>query len=136
MKRRVRMMLRNTWLRGCRLVELLAERFKHEHASIRLSPIVVGGPVSNRDMVRKLDYDLAVVASSPAMSADWPVVAILRQNALVLMALNRHGLEPRGADVTVDGAIHPAGSTLRVLYRADWSDEKLDNPPADETLVQ
>ena len=53
----------------------------------------------------------------------------------VLMALNTHGLEPRGADVTVDGAIHPAGSTLRVLYRADWNDEKLDNPPADETLV-
>jgi hypothetical protein len=52
----------------------------------------------------------------------------------VLMALNTHGLEPRGAEVTVDAAIHKAGSLLRVLYRADWSDEQLRQPPTDETV--
>jgi len=52
----------------------------------------------------------------------------------VLMALKTHGLEPRGADVTIDAAIHKAGSLLRVLYRADWSDEQLRQPPSDETV--
>jgi glycosidase len=52
----------------------------------------------------------------------------------VLMALNTHGLEPRGAEVTIDAAIHKAGSLLRVLYRADWSDEQLRQPPTDETV--
>ena len=52
----------------------------------------------------------------------------------VLMALNTHGLEPRGAEVTIDAAIHKAGSLLRVLYLADWSDEQLRQPPSDETV--
>ena len=57
----------------------------------------------------------------------------------VLMALNTHGLEPRGAEVTIDAAIHKTGSfktgsVLRVLYRADWSDEQLRQPPIDETV--
>ena len=42
----------------------------------------------------------------------------------VVMALNTHGLESRGADITVDATVHRQGR-LRVLYRADWSDERL-----------
>jgi glycosidase len=52
----------------------------------------------------------------------------------VVMLLNTHGLEPRGALVTVDGLIHPPGSRLRVLYRADWSEEELREPPSGEVL--
>jgi len=52
----------------------------------------------------------------------------------IVMVLNTHGLEPRGADVTVDEILHPPGSKLRVLYRADWTDEQLKQPPADEFL--
>lgn len=55
----------------------------------------------------------------------------------VVVALNTHGLEPRGAAVTVDASLHPAGS-VAVLYRADWSDEQLARPldPADPALAR
>jgi glycosidase len=52
----------------------------------------------------------------------------------VLMALNTHGLEPRGADVTIEADLHPPGSQLRVFYRADWSDAQLRTPPTGETV--
>lgn len=52
----------------------------------------------------------------------------------VLMALNTHGLEPRGAFVTVDRSLHELGSSLTVLYRSDWSDDQLRHPPQAETL--
>jgi hypothetical protein len=52
----------------------------------------------------------------------------------VVMVLNTNGVESRGADVTVDESLHPPGSTLRVLYRADWTDEQLKQPPIDETV--
>ena len=46
----------------------------------------------------------------------------------VLMVLNTHAFEPRGAMVTVDSSLHPIDSTMSVLYRSDWSDEQLHNP--------
>jgi hypothetical protein len=52
----------------------------------------------------------------------------------VLMALNTHGLEPRGAFVTVDRSLHPIGSNLFLLYRSDWSEEQLRHSPETETL--
>jgi glycosidase len=52
----------------------------------------------------------------------------------VLMALNTHGLEQRGAFVTVDRSLHPTGSTMTMLYRSDWSDDQLRHPPQVETL--
>jgi glycosidase len=52
----------------------------------------------------------------------------------VIVALNTHGLEGRGADVTVDAALHPPGSKVRVLYRSDWPDELLERMESQETL--
>ena len=52
----------------------------------------------------------------------------------VLMALNTHGLEQRGAFVTVDRSLHPIGSVMKILYRSDWSDDQLRHPPEAETL--
>ncbi|MEB3188888.1 MAG: hypothetical protein VKL42_00915 [Snowella sp.] len=49
--------------------------------------------------------------------------------------MNTHGLETRGADVTVDENLSPPGSELRVLYRADWTDEQLKQPPTEETVI-
>ena len=46
----------------------------------------------------------------------------------VLVAINTHGTEPRGAEVTVDGRLQ-RDSTLTVLYRADWSDAQLAESP-------
>lgn len=53
----------------------------------------------------------------------------------VVMVLNTNGVESRGADVTVDNKLHPPGSILKVLYRADWTDEQLKQPPTDETVT-
>lgn len=50
------------------------------------------------------------------------------------MALNTHGLAPRGAFVTVDRSLHDLGSSLTMLYRSDWSDDQLRHPPQAETL--
>ncbi|MGA7932407.1 MAG: alpha-amylase family glycosyl hydrolase [Kovacikia sp.] len=52
----------------------------------------------------------------------------------VSMALNTHGLEQRGAFMTVDRSLHPIGSTMTILYRSDWSDDQLRHPPVSETL--
>jgi glycosidase len=41
----------------------------------------------------------------------------------VIIALNTHGNEPRGADVTVDANLHPPGSSVRLLYRGDGEQE-------------
>lgn len=48
----------------------------------------------------------------------------------VVVAMNTHGLEPRGAEVTVDATLHKQGH-LRVLYRADWCDAQLRAIPID-----
>ena len=53
----------------------------------------------------------------------------------VLVCLNTHGTEPRGADVTVDSSLHAAGSRMNVLYRSDWSDAQLRNHPRGETAT-
>jgi glycosidase len=53
----------------------------------------------------------------------------------VLVALNTHGVEARGAEVTVDASLHPEGSTMTVLYRGDWSDVRLRNPPWGQTVA-
>jgi hypothetical protein len=52
----------------------------------------------------------------------------------VLVALNTHGAESRGAFVTVDRSLHPAGSTMRVLYNGSWSDAELRQTPQDQTV--
>jgi len=52
----------------------------------------------------------------------------------VFMALNTHGLQQRGAFVTVDRSLNSPGSTMKILYRSDWSDEQLRHPPQAETL--
>jgi hypothetical protein len=47
----------------------------------------------------------------------------------VLVAFNTHGAEDRGAEVTVDRAIHPPGTSLRTLYRGDWDQSLLTGVP-------
>jgi len=52
----------------------------------------------------------------------------------VLMALNTHGTEGRGAEVTVDASLHPDGSRMRFLYRGDWSPAELASPPSGQEV--
>ncbi len=53
----------------------------------------------------------------------------------VIVALNTHGTASRGAEVTIDAALHPAGSTVRVLYDGSWTDAQLRTPPRDRTVA-
>ena len=53
----------------------------------------------------------------------------------VLMALNTHSRESRGAVITIDASLHPDGSTMTFLYRSSWTDSELKDPPLDQTVV-
>jgi glycosidase len=53
----------------------------------------------------------------------------------VLVALNTHGTESRGAEVMVDASLHPPGSTMTFLYRSDWGDAELSSPPQDQSVA-
>jgi glycosidase len=55
-------------------------------------------------------------------------------NTEVLMALNTNSTESRGAYITVDYALHTSDCTMTVLYRSDWNDLALKNPPVDEIV--
>jgi glycosidase len=53
----------------------------------------------------------------------------------VTVILNTHGSEARAAEVTVDSALHPDGSSVRVLYRGHWSPEQLRGGGGDGELI-
>jgi glycosidase len=61
----------------------------------------------------------------------------IHEQTAVIVALNTHGTDARGADVTIDATLHPPGSKLRVLYRSDWNDDLLECAESQElTEVQ
>ncbi len=66
-------------------VDKLADKFKADHASMRIEPIVQNGPVTLQDIRGKAPFDLAVVRGNIDLSTDWPVVAILREDVVVLI---------------------------------------------------
>ncbi|OUL28565.1 alpha-amylase family glycosyl hydrolase [Nostoc sp. 106C] len=53
----------------------------------------------------------------------------------VMIALNTSATENRGAEVTIDALLHPSGSKITFLYKSDWSDSELRNPPENHTLT-
>ena len=63
--------------------------------------------------------------------AAWSRIA---DDQAVIVAVNTHGMDSRGADVTIDANLHPPGSKLHVLYRSDWSNERLDRSDSEETI--
>jgi len=65
--------------------EKLGERMKAERSGLRIEPIIKQGPVSVSDIHGTPEFDLAVVRGNMALSSDWPVVAILRQNVVALI---------------------------------------------------
>ena len=81
--------------------------------------------------VREVRYADKFVAPAQGQVAAWSRVA---EQASVVVAINTHGNESRSADITVDSTPHPGGSRMTVLYRGDWDDAKLDNPPGQESI--
>ena len=52
----------------------------------------------------------------------------------VLVAVNTHGAEARGAWVTIAAELPRPRQELRVLYRSDWSDAELKHLPQDQVI--
>lgn len=50
----------------------------------------------------------------------------------VLVVLNTHGAQTRSAYILLDYTLTPPTTRLKVLYRGDWSDDQLRNPPNNE----
>ncbi|UFP95048.1 alpha-amylase family glycosyl hydrolase [Gloeobacter morelensis] len=71
------------------------------------------------------------VIPGPGELAAWSQILFETE---VLMVLNTHGLENRGAEVTVETSLHPEGASMAVLYHSEWSDDELRNPPSAQTV--
>jgi hypothetical protein len=114
-----------------KLVQKLAEKFRQEHASIRISPMVEDGPVGIKDIASKdrPEYDLAVVSSNPDMSPDWPVVAILRQNVMLLMVpapgLRAAGDGKKAKAPKIEKIADLAGHRVGIVARTEANPELL-----------
>ena len=50
----------------------------------------------------------------------------------VLVVLNTHGTEGRGADVTIDALLQAEATSLTFLYRSDWDNPSLLGLPIDQ----
>lgn len=101
-------------------------------ARVRQAPTAVGRALRRgRQYLRDTSFLGRPFASpAPGELVAWSRI-LYNQEALV--ALNSHGVESRGAEVTVDAGLHPPGSALTAYYRSDWSDAQLANPPGDQT---
>lgn len=85
-----------------------------------------------RQYLRETSFlDRPFAIPGPGELAGWSRILHDRE---VLVALNTHGAAARGADVTVDAALHPSGSTMRVLYLGDWTEAELRDPPPGQTV--
>jgi TRAP-type uncharacterized transport system substrate-binding protein len=81
-----------------KMVEILADKFARERASIKLVPVVQDDPVNAKDISGRPDFDLAIIRSNLVIDARWPVVAILRQNVAVLMVPAPGTRDPKSFD--------------------------------------
>ena len=64
------------------LVEFLAKKFAHDRATIKLELVATSGPAQSTQAIADRSADLAILPANVGASADWPVVAILRQNVM------------------------------------------------------
>jgi glycosidase len=81
--------------------------------------------------------EIAVASDAFALPRAGQMVAwsrILHQQE-VLVAVNPSETAPCSAKVTVDRLLHPPGSPLTVLFRAEWSNAQLRNPPPEPPII-
>ena len=81
--------------RDVEFVEKLAEKFRSERAPIRIQPVITPGAVALSDIHGKAPFDLAVVRGNLDLSTDWPVVAILRQDVVVMIVPTPDAYAPK-----------------------------------------
>ena len=68
-----------------RLVEFLAKKFAHDGETIKLELVATSGPAQSVQAIADRSADLAILPANVGASADWPVVAILRQNVMAFI---------------------------------------------------
>lgn len=86
-----------------------------------------------RQYLRETSFEgLPFAIHGPGELVAWSMVLF---DSEVVMVLNTHGMESRGADVTIDRVMHPMDSRLNFVYRGDWSDAELAQPPIDQTVT-
>lgn len=85
-----------------------------------------------RQYKREVRFDSDYVPLRPGEIVAWSRILFDRE---VVVAFNTNGTAGRGAFVTVDRALHPSGSTLRVLYRGDWTDAQLRSSPPEQSVL-
>ena len=78
-----------------KLVQLMAQTFAHEGATVRLSPITTEGASESIALFAAGKADLAVARGDLNLPANAESVAILRKNVVVLWAPS--GLAPKGS---------------------------------------
>ena len=87
-----------------KFVEMLSHKFAVEHDRVQLHLVATDGPKASAAAVANGEADLAVLPSTLGDSPDWPVVAILRQNVMALIAPT----QPPPAPPKKEAALPPA----------------------------
>ncbi len=67
------------------IVEFLAKKFAHDGGRIKLQLVATSGPAQSAHAIADRQADLAIVPGDIGAAADWPVVAILRQNVMAFI---------------------------------------------------
>jgi glycosidase len=103
-------------------------------ARLRNAPTPVGRAL-RRGTLYARETSLLGYPFGPARQGEVAAWSQVHYQTEVVVALNTNGSESRGADVTVDADMHPAGSSLTVLYAGDQPDDQLRAGTPGESLV-
>ena len=68
-----------------RLVDFLAKKFAHDGDTIKLELVATSGPAQSAQAISDRSADLAILPANVGASAEWPVVAIVRQNVMAFI---------------------------------------------------
>ncbi len=68
-----------------RLVEFLAKKFAHDGETIKPALVATSGPAQSAQAIADRSADLAILPANVGASAEWPVVAIVRQNVMAFI---------------------------------------------------
>ncbi|MCU0500051.1 MAG: alpha-amylase family glycosyl hydrolase [Anaerolineae bacterium] len=87
-----------------------------------------------RQYLREIAYDHAPFHFPRAGEVmAWSRIMFDRE---VVIAYNTNGVADQTVNITVDGGLHPAGSSLAVCYRSDWHASQLRTPPTSLDTLQ
>ncbi|MDR3420320.1 MAG: TAXI family TRAP transporter solute-binding subunit [Xanthobacteraceae bacterium] len=67
------------------LVHVLTQKLADDRDKVRLQLVGTGGPKESAQALRDAKADLAILPSTVGNAADWPVIAVMRQNVMALI---------------------------------------------------